>query len=183
MKKTIVILISLFISIKAFPQNHLVTLGGGYSYAKISDSDIDVEGWRINGIYEFAKKDGVLSNGVTISYISLSGSGVLNNENINSTVNSIPIYYSPKYLLGSDKVKAFVKAAVGFDYSWLKREGVGGTLTDDNFGVYLGGGAGIMVFISDKVFLNGEYEMAWSSNDYYKAGWISTAMGGIGLRF
>jgi hypothetical protein len=28
-----------------------------------------------------------------------------------------------------------------------------------------------------------EYEIAWASNNFYKDGWINSAMGGIGFRF
>ena len=72
--------------------------------------------------------------------------------------------------------------ALGTQFASLKREGLV-TLSDNDFGFYGGGGAGIMIFIKENVFINGEYEIAWASNSFYKDGWISTAGGGIGFKF
>ena len=57
------------------------------------------------------------------------------------------------------------------------------SLSDNDFGFYGGGGAGIMIFLKENIFINGEYEIAWASNSWYKDGWINTASGGIGFKF
>jgi hypothetical protein len=67
-------------------------------------------------------------------------------------------------------------------HAGLKKEGLI-TFKDDDWGFYGGGGAGIMIFIKENIFINGEYEIAWASNSWYKDGWMNTAMGGIGLKF
>jgi hypothetical protein len=40
-----------------------------------------------------------------------------------------------------------------------------------------------MLFLSEKLFINAEYEIAWASNNWYSDGWINTAGGGIGFKF
>jgi hypothetical protein len=85
-------------------------------------------------------------------------------------------------MFGNDKIKGFIKGALGMQYAWLKREGVA-SISDNDFGFYGGGGAGIMIFIKENIFINGEYEIAWASNNWYKDGWINTAGGGIGFKF
>ena len=67
-------------------------------------------------------------------------------------------------------------------FATLKREGLV-DYNDHDYGFYGGGGAGVMFFINENIFINGEYEIAWASNSYYRDGWISTAGGGIGFRF
>jgi hypothetical protein len=85
-------------------------------------------------------------------------------------------------MLGNDKIKGFIKGALGMQFSFLKRTALV-ELTDNDFGFYGGGGGGIMFNITETVFINAEYEIAWLSNSYYKDGWMNTAMGGIGFRF
>jgi len=85
-------------------------------------------------------------------------------------------------LFGKNKIKGFIKGALGVQFSGLKREGYI-SLSDNDFGFYGGGGGGVMFDVSDKIFINAEYEIAWMSNSYYKDGWLNSAMGGIGFRF
>ena len=85
-------------------------------------------------------------------------------------------------MFGSDKFKAFIKGALGMQFAGLKKEGFI-NFKDNDFGFYGGGGAGIMIFIKENIFINGEYEIAWASNSWYKDGWMNTAMGGIGFKF
>jgi hypothetical protein len=86
-------------------------------------------------------------------------------------------------MFGEDKFKVFVKGALGTQFASLKREGPSISLSDNDFGFYGGGGAGLMYFIKDNIFLNGDYEIAWASNNWYKDGWISTATIGLGFKF
>jgi hypothetical protein len=86
-------------------------------------------------------------------------------------------------MFGENKFKVFVKGALGTQFASLKREGPALSLSDNDFGFYGGGGGGLMYFIKDNIFLNGEYEIAWASNNWYKDGWISTATIGLGFKF
>jgi hypothetical protein len=156
----------------------MVTFSGGYSFANIEDTDTKITGWRINGLYEFNPGSGMLAHGLSFGYISLSGT----ENSVTSTVNSFPLYYAPKLMFGNDRIKAFVKGALGMQFATLKREGLV-ELSDHDFGFYGGGGAGVMIFIKENIFINGEYEIAWASNSFYRDGWISTAGGGIGFKF
>jgi hypothetical protein len=72
---------------------------------------------------------------------------------------------------------------LGTQYASLKREGPLGSLSDNDFGFYGGGGAGIMIFLKENIFINAEYEIAWASNSFYKDGWMNSAMGGLGFKF
>jgi hypothetical protein len=182
MKKYIFAIFFLVLSFKAFSQENMVTVSGGYSFANIEDTDSKGTGWRINGLFEFSPMAGKFAHGISIGYINLEASETVQQQTIKSTVGSLPVYYAPKVMFGNDKIKAFIKGALGFQYAWLKREGVV-SLSDNDFGFYGGGGAGIMIFLKENIFINGEYEIAWASNSWYKDGWINTAGGGIGFKF
>jgi hypothetical protein len=182
MKKHILLLSLALLSFKAFSQENTVTVSGGYSFANIEDTDTKGTGWRINGLFEFNPMGGKFAHGISIGYINLSNSETVLQSTVKSTVGSLPVFYAPKVMLGNGKVKLFVKGALGFQYAWLKREAIVEVNSSD-FGFYGGGGAGIMIFIKENVFINGEYEIAWASNSWYKDGWINTAGGGIGFKF
>lgn len=182
MKRNILLAILILISVKAFSQENMMTIGGGYSFANIEDSDTKATGWRVNGLYEFNPAGSILAHGFSFGYISVSASEGVGQQIIESTINSFPIYYAPKVMFGKEKLKIFVKGALGMQFATLKREGVV-SISDKDFGFYGGGGGGIMLFLKENIFLNAEYEIAWASNNCYKDGWISTAGGGIGFKF
>lgn len=182
MKKYILFIFLAMLSMKALSQGSMVTVSGGYAWANIEDNDLKATGWRINGLYEYLQPGTKFAHGLSIGYISLSATENVGQSSITTSIHSVPIYYAPKVMFGNDKFKWFIKGALGTQFAGLKREGAV-TLSDSDFGFYGGGGAGIMIFLKDNVFINGEYEIAWASNTYYHDGWISTAGGGIGFKF
>ena len=58
-----------------------------------------------------------------------------------------------------------------------------GDFSDVTTGFYGGASAGIMVMLSETIFINAEYEWAYMSNTYYLDRFVNSAMGGIGMRF
>jgi len=182
MKKNIFLAILILISAKAFSQENMVTLSGGYSFANIEDTDNKGTGWRINGLYEFNPGGGVVAHGFSFGYISLTATEGIGSQTIESKISSFPLYYAPKVMFGKEKIKVFLKGVLGAQYASLKREGVV-TISDNDFGFYGGAGAGIMLYLKENIFINAEYEIAWASNSCYKDGWMNTAGAGIGFKF
>lgn len=182
MKNIVFVAVLMLMTLCATAQESIFTLSGGYAFANIEDSDDKGTGFRINGLYEFNPYAGIVAHGIAFGYINVKSEDVVLQQTITSTVNSFPIYYAPKVMLGNEKIKGFLKGAIGTQISALKREGLT-TLTDSDFGFYGGGGAGIMFFLKENIFLSAEYEICWASNSWYKDGWMNSAMAGIGFRF
>jgi len=182
MKNILLIASFVLISLLAYSQQNMFTLSGGYSFATIEDTDIKATGWRINGTYELNPYQGMFANGFSFGYAQISATEGIGSQTVDTKIGSFPIYYAPKVLFGKNKIKGFIKGALGVQFSSLKREGYL-TLDDNDFGFYGGGGGGIMFSVTEKIFINAEYEIAWMSNSYYKDGWLNSAMGGIGIRF
>ena len=111
-------------------------------------------GWRINGLYEFNPMGGNFAHGISIGYISLSASEEywLNRQSKAQSILSL-FTMLQKYMFGNDKIKAFIKGALGMQFAGLKREGLI-SLSDNDFGFYGGGGAGIMIFLKENIFIN-----------------------------
>lgn len=181
-KKIILILAMIFCSVAVWAQQNIITVSGGYAFANIEDSNVKGTGFRLNGIYEFNNVGGVIAHGITLGYAHLTSSEKVLQQEVKGTINSFPVYYSPKAIFGGEKIKLFIKGAIGMQYAALKREAAV-TITDFDFGFYGGGGAGVMIFLKENIFINGEYEIAWASNRAYKDGWMNSATGGIGVKF
>jgi len=189
MKRIILTLSISLLAVYGFSQGNSLTLSGGYSFANVDDSDVLTEdpnikgkGWRINGTYEFNRNESSIVYGFSVGYISVSADYEDANEKTEYEVSTIPIYFAPKYLFGSDKVKGFIKLAFGGQSAKLKRTTSNGTTEGKDFGFYGGGGAGIMAFVTDKVFLNAEYEIAYMTNAYFRNGLMNSIMAGIGIK-
>jgi len=180
-KITLFLILALSVQV-VFSQESAVTLSGGYAFATINDYDDPATGWRINGSYEFNPNEGILAHGIVFGFASISATKQDNSRDLKTTVSTVPVYYAPKVMFGSDKAKLFVKGAIGMQFASLKREGAV-TFTDNDAGFYGGGGAGGMIFLTESLFLNVEYEIAYAKNNFYGDGWLNSAMAGVGIKF
>lgn len=173
-----------------FSQENLVNLTGGYTWATIDDSDyfpddpsIKGSGWRINGTYDYNPNEGKVAYGFSMGYTSISASYDGGAGSTDYSISSIPAYFAPKFLFGNERIKGFIKLMIGVQRATLKRTGPAGELTASDFGFYGGAGAGLMVFVSEKIFLDAEYEIAYVTNSYYRNGLMQSALFGIGVKF
>jgi len=179
MKRRLLILALVLSSVAVWAQENSFTFSGGYVFTNLEETDNSANGFRLNGNYEFNANQGMFSHGVTVAYIHTTASGV---QNVEYKLNNVPIYYAPKVTFGQGKTKAFVKGALGTHWSGYKREAATEIKSGD-FGFYGGAGAGFIINVNEKVFLNAEYEWAYLSNSWYRDGFVNTAMAGIGFRF
>jgi len=191
MKRVFFLLIFSFVALFLFSQENLISISGGYAFANIDDSDylqddpnIKGTGWRINGTYDFNTNEGKVAYGLSVGYISIGATySATGDTTAEYKVSSIPFYFAPKYIFGSEKTRGFVKLAIGGQSATLKRTGTATDATASDFGFYGGGGAGVMIFVHEKVFLNIEYEIAYMTNSVYRNGLMNSVMGGIGVKF
>lgn len=183
MKKIIAFVLFALFVVQASAQENSITLSGGYAFADVEEWNINATGWRINGLYEYRPNEGKLAHGFSIGYVNLSAEMIESVNTINYKINSWPIYYAPKFLIGSGNVKGFIKAAIGWQFSHLERTGALASLDDNDAGFTGGGGAGLRYDINDKIFVSGEYELLWMSNSFYKDGLLNTASLGLGFKF
>lgn len=183
MKQTLLFSMLIVFSLSVRAQENLITLGGGYAFANVEDTDENLSGWRINLSYEFNAFEGKMANGVVVGYITTEAtvdSGI--GQGTNHKVNTWPIYYMPKYIFGGDSFKGFLKGAIGLHISDYTKTGLLLIVEDNGVGFYGGLGAGAMLTIN-KFFINAEYEWAFASNSFYKNGFMNSAMLGIGIKF
>jgi hypothetical protein len=180
MKKFILIVLMLVCVSALKAQESRFTLSGGYVFTNVENADVNATGFRINGLYEFVPMGGNLAHGFSVGFIQTKATSSLGAD---YTLNSWPIYYAPKYSFGNDKIKGFIKGALGTHSSGYTRITGQTEFSSRDWGFYGGAGAGVMLFLKDKLFINAEYEWAYLSNSYYQDGFVNTIQGGIGLKF
>ena len=114
--------------------------------------------------------------------MSLKGSPE-STDSVEYKLSTLPIFYAPKFMFGSDKIKGFIKGALGGHHTKFERTGQLYVVDGNAWGFYGGLGAGAMFFVNDMIFIDIEYEFAYMSNSGYEGGLMNTFMGGIGFKF
>ena len=81
MKKVLITMSLVVLTIVAFSQNNAVIINGGYSWVNVdaseikeTDPNVTGTGWRINGEYAWNPNDGSFAYGIAMGYISVSAS-------------------------------------------------------------------------------------------------------------
>jgi hypothetical protein len=179
MKKLILLLVFLVPVSFLFAQQSRVQFGGGYVFANIEDANSNGSGWRINGNYEYQPAGGWVAYGITASYVSI----VANNNGNEYTVNTVPIYFTPRFFFGEGNFKPYLKGVLGFQFSDIKREGTLATFTGNDAGLNFGAGAGLQYNTSGNLFLNLDYELMYVMNGFYRDGLLNSVNLGIGFNF
>jgi hypothetical protein len=189
MKKYILTLFFTLLAFGVLSQANLVTISGGWAFVNVDASDVleddpnvKTSGWRINGLYEYNPNEGQFAYGAAIGYVSVKANDASGLDTVEYKVSTLPVYFAPKYMFGSNRTKGFIKLAIGVQSSNLKRTGPSGTLEGKDFGFYGGGGAGLMLFVYEKVFFDVEYEIAYMTNAYYRNGLLQSVMVGLGVK-
>jgi opacity protein-like surface antigen len=185
MKDILILFFLLVFAFHATAQDNTLTLSGGYAFTNIKDADQNADGWRLYGAYEIQPRVGKLVHGFAVSYVhtstvvtEMSGMDIIESK---YTIGSIPFYYVPKLLIGEGSFQGFVKAAIGMQFSNLKRTGTLAEATSKDAGVYAGLGTGVTKKVNDNLFMNLEYEWGYLSNSYYANNFMHSVMLGFGF--
>lgn len=180
MKKYLFILSLVLLTSKVWSQE-TINLMGGFVLARPVDYDTEATGFRITGTYEIGPMEAKrLIHGFSLAYINTAADVAYNNLKGDLKVRSWSMYYAPKYMIGTEKVMAFARASVGIQFAHLQ---AGGDIEGDDrdWGFYGGVGLGGMAYVSERVYINLEYEWAYMTNNYYLNGILNSFQVGIGI--
>jgi hypothetical protein len=159
-----------------------LTLSGGYVFAKVEDSGTDADGWRINLRIETGRRGGAITHGLSIGYVDTSARYTSAAQTVDYSIWTIPLYYAPKVTFGRGNVKAFLKGALGVQYSHFSRTGTAANVESNDWGFYGGASAGVALHLQKRFVVEAEYELAYNSNSYYRDGLLNSAMLGLGVK-
>ena len=189
MKKQLLIFFIFLMALTTTRAQETITLSGGAVYSRAIDYtayyayDYNTEGtgFRITGTYEVGplvpKK---LLHGFSMGYILTNTEIREPNLTADVKVRTLPMYYAPKYMIGSEKASVFVRGAIGMQFARFKATGQFEG-SDHDWGFYGGVALGGMIHLNKKMFLNLEYEWAYMSNTYYVNGILNTVQAGFGI--
>lgn len=183
MKKVVLFIALVSIVSMGQAQDNGVILSGGYVFTEIQDLDQSAKGWRVNGTFEFYGKEGPLTHGISLGYISTSVKIDELLQEVDYQLSSLPVFYAPKYVFGEGNFTGYLKGALGMHFSKYKRTGGLGDLSTSDAGFYGGLALGLRVNVKENIFIHAEYEAAYLSNTFYRNGLVNTIMGGIGFIF
>jgi opacity protein-like surface antigen len=182
MKKTIFFLLSILCVAAAMAQEKNLNLAGGYVFTNIESSDINANGFRINGLFDFNPQGGMFSHGFSLGYIHTSATDDALMQNIKYKINTFPAYYAPKLSFGKQSLKVYVKGALGLHFSHYNKAGEHAEINDWDAGFFGGAGAGVSKSINEKISVNLEYEWDYMTNTAYVDGFVNSVMLGVGIK-
>jgi hypothetical protein len=176
----LILTIGMFSSVAA---EGMFTLSYGDVSTDLEYADTDPSGWRVNATFETLPSKQNVVHGLTIGYIETTADVTTGGQTTNYKLETIPLYYAPKMLLGKGAFKGFIKGALGLHFSEYQRSGALGEISANDTGFYGGASAGIMLMLGQKAFINAEYEWAYVSNTYYQDEEVASVMVGLGFKF
>lgn len=193
MKRFLSTLLILFMSLglaqaQHKPESGLLIFNVGFTEASPEDSDNNLSGNTFSLSYEKSDYQGRLAGGFAIAY-STTSSDSLNAagqelQRLNSvSYEVVPIMLHGKVLFGSPKAKAYVGGGVGIQFSNIRYFTQNVQVTDRESGFLVGGVAGLNIFLNEKILLNGNYNLSYLGNSYYKDGLAHNFTIGLGFQF
>ena len=182
MKQILVTLLTLCVFSIAQAQEQAFTISYGDVTTDVEDTSVEATGWRVDLLFESHPAGGKVIHGLGIGWIETEADYTSVAQTFNYKLQSLPIYYAPKFQFGKNKFKGFVKGALGLHYSEYERTGTLGNVTTEDTGFYGGVSLGASFALNPKVFINLEYEWDYLSNSYYKDETIESIILGIGFK-
>jgi hypothetical protein len=168
--------------------SRLLILNVGFTAASPEDNDNDLHGNTFSLNYESSNLDGNLAGGVSIAYMvtsadSTTASGGTANRLNSVSYNTLPVIFYGRYMFGPDQLRGYIGAGFGIQFSNARfyTDNVQTNGTDS--GVLIGGMAGLNYFFNDKIFINGNYNLSWLSNSFYRDGMVHNFTVGLGFQF
>ena len=147
-----------------------IQAGGGFAGIILESTGAYANGYLVNGSFEkwLAPSVGI---GGSVHYVHVRDQG----DHGTGTATSFPVYMNGDYYFGKEKFRVFVKASVGFQFSWRKLEDTSGNSgSDHDAGFTAGVGTGVVYTLTPKVLVNLNYSMYWMKNAYYSNGLANT---------
>lgn len=182
MKKQVLFLLCLTVSMATLGQTKSFILTGGWAVALPNNSDAAVNGFKIGGQWEKSVIQEHWGMGFEADYLNFKQNGSKTAANSVNKYWSLPVTFYGKYLIGNDKLQGYAKAGAGFQYSHISSETPNLYLSDHDFGLALTTGAGVYYTLTEYLYLNLDYELLYLSNSSYNGGMINSVSLGIGFR-
>ena len=170
------------------PASGLLIFNVGWTFTSPEDIDADLNGNTFSLSYETTDLDGIWSLGFIVSYSTMSADSLNSGGNKVPRVNKvsyqvIPVSFFCKAMFGSEKIKGYVGAGFGIQFSNINYFTQNREITAYENGLLLSGLVGGYWFISETVLLNANYSINYLANSYFQDGLAQNINIGIGFQF
>ena len=170
------------------PESNILIFNVGFTEASPEDSDNNLHGNTLSLNFEKSDWQGRLAGGVSIAYSKTSADSLTAAGQELSRLNSVSFEVIPamlygKVLFGSPKAKGYIGGGVGIHFSNVKYFTQNVQVQAESSGFWVGGVAGLNVFLSETILLNANYSLNYLSNSYYKDGLAHNVNIGLGFQF
>jgi hypothetical protein len=166
----------------------LLIFNAGWTFATPEDVDADLSGNTFSLSWEQTQYSGVWSFGFTLAYsntsadsLNAAGSKVKRVNKVSYEV--LPVSFFAKAMFGSDKLRGYVGAGLGIQFSNIHYFTQNVQVTGYESGFLLSGTVGGYFFISESVLLNANYSINYLGNSYYQDGLAHNINIGLGFQF
>ena len=170
------------------PASSLLIFNVGWTMTSPEDIDADLNGNTFSLSYEQTDFDGVWSLGFVINYSTMSADSLNTRGNKVDRVNKVsyqvmPVSFYCKAMFGSDKLRGYVGAGFGIQFSHINYFTENREITAYESGFLVSGLAGGYWFLSETVLLNANYSINYLANSYFRDGLAQNINIGIGYQF
>lgn len=162
-------------------QSRNMVVGGGWATVQPDGTDKAINGFKIGGLYEFVLNDHWAVNS-SLSFVHFKKDAGEGAALVSNTYQPWPFLINGKYSVGKNNVQGYIKGAAGLQISKVKLESQSTVLKDHDVGLALGTGVGFNITLSEKLFLQTEYELQYQTNSFYKDGIIHQVTLGLGFK-
>jgi len=165
----------------------LLMFNAGFTMASPEDIEADLHGNTFSMSYEKSDFEGLWSFGFVIAYSTTSAdslnAGGEKLDRLNKvSYQVIPVSFFGKVNFGSEKLRGYVGAGLGIQFSNINYFTQNGQVTSYESGILIGGMAGINFYLSEDVMLSANYTINYLENSYYKDSLAHNINIGIGFQ-
>jgi hypothetical protein len=174
------------------PGSAVLVFNVGSSQASVDDAFESGDAGDLSGnlfslSYERTNPKGNLAAGVAISYLSTSADSLDSSGTEVGRLNSVsfnvlPVLLYGKAMFGPPKLKGYLSAGFGVQFSNASSFTDAVQVESYDSGFLVGGSAGVMFFLSEKILFNAAYNFSFLANSFYRDGTVGTFAVGLGYQ-
>ena len=159
-------------------QNGSTIIQIGYANMVPKGVDVSLDGVALNLSYEYLNLKKILAYGFSVSYLEGTGS----ETTANYKYHTWPITFMAKGFLGGEKFRGYIRGQIGVQSTTAQRETSLLQSKVWSTGLTAGGGLGFNYVLSERIFLNLEYNANWLDSNIYDSQLIHAITLGIGIQ-
>jgi hypothetical protein len=164
------------------PWSKLFTVDGAYAAVMGKETNNSLDGYSVGLSVEQLSRDGQWSAGIGLMYLNSQDTNAETQEEINYT--SFPITLLGKYYFGTPEFSGYFQGGFGIQFSKADYTNTGNYISGGrDSGLTFNLGAGMNLFLNEKMFLNFGYNLMLMNNSFFQDGMAHLFKLGLGFQY